>query len=105
MEIVSTRNLGGGIEVSTAHSGLIHWTPQFPLDQLLERKEIARDGDGRVLLGHNWLIVRTPVDVVAVDPSEWDVDDDYGEMEPADRHGVAEVLAELGLTPEDVTQV
>jgi glyoxylase-like metal-dependent hydrolase (beta-lactamase superfamily II) len=103
-EAVSTRSLGGGIDVSVVNSAILHWTPKFDIDRNLRGHSIDRDAEGRVLLGHNWLCARTPQTAVLVDPTSWQ-GADHGELYVPESLPLDDALAALDVAPTDVGHI
>lgn len=105
MATVSARRIGEA-EAWVVDNGTMDWTPTGFADG----QEWRIDGtvladDGRVTLGINGLIVRTPDALVVIDPNELDPDEPMGSATVHVGPSIADAFSELGLSPDDVTHV
>jgi glyoxylase-like metal-dependent hydrolase (beta-lactamase superfamily II) len=104
-EFISSRRIGDG-EAWVIHNGTMEWTPSgFGAGQEWDVDETVLADDGRVVLGINGLIIRTPDALIVVDPNDLDPDEP---MSTASLHvgpSIGDAFTALGLSAGDVTHV
>src|SRR5436190_19818300 len=110
---VDSRRLGDA-KVTVVSEGILRWDPRFPGTDGERREALPdADGDGRIWVGLNVVIIQQGDATIIIDPGMDDPESAWQKARPeawpdflvTRTAGLAKAMEQLGITPESVTDV
>jgi glyoxylase-like metal-dependent hydrolase (beta-lactamase superfamily II) len=96
----------GDVQVAVVSAGVLRdWVPYFEPGQDWITPDTDVDADSAAIGGLNWMFVRTPQAVVLIDPATFAPGEVIGRATLVAGLDLHAALAELGVTPGEVTHV